>query len=46
MTRNEEQAWSNVLGILSDTCLHNCLKEDMSVEIHDMITKELEVREV
>ena len=46
MTRDEEQAWSSFLGILSETCLRNCLKEDMSVEIHDMITKELEVREV
>ena len=46
MTPNEEQAWSNFIGILSENCLRNCLKEDMSVEIHDMITKELEVREV
>ena len=26
--------------------LFKCLKEDLDVEIHDMITKELEVREV
>ena len=41
-----EQAWLNLIRKRSTTCLRNFLKEDMSVEVHDMVTKELEVREV
>ena len=46
MTRDEEQAWLILIRHRSSTCLRNCLKKDLSVEMIDMITKELEVREV
>ena len=46
MTEKEEQAWLNLIRPRSSTCLRNFLKEDLSPEIHDMETKELEVREV
>ena len=46
MTDKELQAWWNLIHPRSSTCLRNLLKEDMSPEVHDMITKELEVREV
>ena len=46
MNKDEEQAWLNLIRPRSSTCLHNFLKEDLPVEIHDMISKELfEVRE-
>ena len=45
MNKNEEQAWLNLIRPRSSTCLRNFLKEDMPPELHDMITKELEVRE-
>ena len=45
MTNNEEQAWLNLIRPRSTTCLRNLLKEDLSVELHDMINKELYVRE-
>ena len=46
MTNYEEQAWLEFIRVRSSTCLRNILKEDMPPELHDMITKELEVREV
>ena len=46
MTNTEQQAWLDLLRPRSTTCLRNLLKEDLSVELHDMVTKELEVREV
>ena len=46
MSDRERQAWLNLIRPRSSTCLRNFLKEDMSPELHDMITKELEVREV
>ena len=46
MTRDEEQAWLTLIRHRSSTCLRNCLKQDLSVQLIDMITKELEVREV
>ena len=46
MTNKERQSWLNLIQPRSSTCLRNLLKEDMSPELHDMITKELEVREV
>ena len=46
MTHEEQQAWVNLLRDRSTACLRNCLKEDLSVELHDIITKELEVREL
>ena len=46
MTNQEQQAWVNLLSDRSTTCLRNCLKEDLSVEVIDIITKILEVREV
>ena len=46
MNDKETQAWLNLIRPRSLTCLRNFLKEDLSPEIHDMITKELEVREV
>ena len=46
MTDKERQAWLDLIKPRSSTCLRNFLKEDMSLELHDMITKELEVREV
>ena len=46
MTHQEQQAWVNLLRDRSTTCLRNCLKEDLSVELHDIITTELEAREV
>ena len=46
MTNTEQQAWLDLLRLHSTTCLRNLLKEDLSVELHDMVTKELEVREV
>ena len=46
MTDKEKQAWLNLIQPRSSTCLRNLLKEDMSPEIHDMVTKELEVREI
>ena len=46
MTRDEEQAFLNLIQHRSSACLRNYLKEDMSPELHDMVTKELEVREV
>ena len=46
MNDRERQAWLNLIQPRSTTCLRNFLKEDMSPELHDMITKELEVREV
>ena len=46
MTDKEKQAWLNLIQPRSSTCLRNFLKEDMSPEIHDMVTKELEVREI
>ena len=46
MNKDEEQAWLNLIRNRSTTCLRNFLKEDLPVEIHDMISKELfEVRE-
>ena len=45
MTDKEEQAWLNLIRPRSSTCLRNLLKEDMSPELHDMINKELYVRE-
>ena len=44
MTNTEQQAWLDLIQPRSTTCLRNLLKEDLSVEIHDMVTKELEVR--
>ncbi len=47
MTDKERQAWLNLIQPRSSTCLRNFLKhEPMSPELHDMVTKELEVREV
>ena len=46
MTDIETQAWLEFIRPRSSTCLRNFLKEDMSPELHDMVTKELEVREV
>ena len=46
MTDREKQAWLDLLQPRSTTCLRNFLKEDMSSELHDMVTKILEVREV
>ena len=46
MTDKERQAWLNLIQPRSSTCLRNFLKEDMSPELHDMVTKELEVREI
>ena len=46
MTNTEQQAWLDLLRTRSTTCLRNLLKQDLSVELHDMVTKELEVREV
>ena len=46
MTHYEEQAWLEFIRVRSSTCLRNFLKEDLSPELHDMVTKELEVREV
>ena len=46
MTHYEEQAWLEFIRLRSSTCLRNLLKEDISPEYHDMVTKELEVREV
>ncbi len=46
MNDTERQAWLNLIRPRSSTCLRNLLKEDLSVELHDMVTKELEVREV
>ena len=46
MTHYEEQAWLEFLRVRSSTFLHNLLKEDIPPEHHDMVTKELEVREV
>ena len=46
MNKDEEQAWLNLIRDRSTTCLRNFLKEDLPVEIHDMVSKELyEVRE-
>jgi hypothetical protein len=45
MNKNEEQAWLDLIRPRSTTCLRNLLKENLSVELHDMVTKELEVRE-
>ena len=46
MTDQEQLAWTTLIRNRSTTCLRNCLKEDLPVEIHDMISKELfEVRE-
>ena len=46
MSDRERQAWLDLIRPRSTTFLRNFLKEDMSPELHDMITKELEVREV
>ena len=46
MTNIEQQAWLDLLRPRSTTCLRNLLKKDLSVEMIDMITTELEVREV
>ena len=46
MTHYEEQAWLEFLRVRSSTCLRNLLKEDLPPDHHDMVTKELEVREV
>ena len=46
MSKEEAQAWQTLITARSTTCLRNCLKKDLSVELHDMITKEIEVREV
>ena len=46
MNKDEEQAWLNLICNRSTTCLRNLLKKDLSVELHDMVSKELyEVRE-
>ena len=45
MTERERKAWLNLIQPRSSTCLLNFLKEDMSPELHDMVTKELEGRE-
>ena len=46
MSDKERQAWLNLLQPRSTKCLRNFLKEDLSPELHDIVTKELEVREV
>ncbi len=46
MTDKERQAWLKLIQPRSSKFLRNFLKEDMSPELHDMVTKELEVREV
>ena len=46
MSDKERQAWLNLIQPRSTTCLRNFLKEDMSPELRDMVTKELEAREV
>ena len=46
MNDKKRQAFLNLIQHRSSTCLRNYLKEDMSPELHDMVTKELEVREV
>ena len=46
MTDKERQAWLNLIQPRSSTCLRNFLKEDMSPELQDMVTKELEGREI
>ena len=46
MSDRERQAWLDLIRPRSTTFLRNFLKEDMSPELHDMVTKELEVREV
>jgi len=46
MTERERKAWLDLLTPRSTTCLRNLLKEGVSPELHDMVTKELERREV
>ncbi len=46
MSDKEQQAWLSFIRPRSSAFLRNFLKENLSVEIHDMVTKELEVREV
>ena len=45
MTETEKKGWLNLIQPRSSTCLLNFLKEDMSPELRDMVTKELETRE-
>ena len=46
MTEKERKAWLDLIQPRSSTCLRNLLKKDISPELIDMVTKELEVREV
>jgi hypothetical protein len=46
MTQKAKEQWLFLIRGRSTTCLRNFLKEPMYVGIHDMVTQELEAREV